>query len=137
MKRLLFIILFVFACSMAFTQSRIGYSVSEITREFSESHYNLIGRYIKDNTYYMTMSIYNASVGYLFDSNNICNATLIIPNNQGALNYYVESYNKRYVVVGPRQWKMYSTGGISTIDLIYTDEGGYFFLWQELVTGKL
>ena len=55
--------------------------------------------------------------------------TAVIPDNQGALNFYVELYNKQYVIVSPTKWKMYSKGGIANIQLIYPDSDGYCFIW--------
>ena len=67
---------------------------------------------------------------HYFDEENICALTVIAPNDQGDLNYFVELYNSQYVIINPKQWKMYSENGtINTIELI-TNNGTTFLIWK-------
>ena len=131
MKKILLIIALIFTTIVAFSQARLGSSATEIKSEFSGSHYKLIGDYTNDKTYYIGITTERATVLYYFNSDMICNRTLIVPNNQGALNYYVELYNKHYVIINSTRWKMYSAGGIANIELFYPQDGGYCFVWSD------
>lgn len=130
MKRTLLTILFAIATMVVFGQARLGSKVSEIKSEFYESNYNLKSGYANDGDYYITITTEKATVAYYFNSDLVCYLTAIMPNNQGALNFYVELYNKQYVVVSATEWKMYSNNGIAKISLVYPDGGGYYFLWS-------
>jgi hypothetical protein len=130
MKRTLLTILFAITSVIVFGQARLGSTASEIRSEFWESSYNLKSGYDDDGDYYITITTERATVTYYFKSDKVCYLTAIIPDNQGALNFYVELYNKQYVVVSATQWKMYSNNGIANINLIYPEGGGYYFLWS-------
>jgi len=132
MKQFLLIIFFACTSIAAFTQSRIGFSASEIKTEFWERQYNLKESFDTSNRYYIAIKTKRANVAYVFDEKQFCTITYIFPLDQGALNFYVELYNSRYVVAGLNQWKMYSNGGVSEILLIYPESGGYFFAWRSL-----
>jgi hypothetical protein len=130
MKKTLISILFVITWFDVFGQARLGYSIAEIKSEYWESSYNLKSGFDEDGDYYITITTESATVTHYFNSDKLCTSTFIIPDNQGALNYYVEQYNKQYVIVSSTQWKMYSNNGIANINLIYPEGGGYFFVWN-------
>jgi hypothetical protein len=111
-------------------QSRVGSSAADIKAEFWEAEYKLKAEYDKDGDYFISIETQRATVLYYFNENKICKATFIVPDNQGALNFYVELYNKRYVILSPTQWKMYSENGVAEISLIYPEGGGCYFLWR-------
>lgn len=112
-----------------FSQARLGSPASEIKSEFWESSYNLKSGYTDDGIYFICIETKRASVVYYFDDNKICNLCAIVPDNQGALNYYVELYNSQYVIVSSTKWKMYSNGGIAYIELKFPEDGGFYFMW--------
>jgi hypothetical protein len=130
MKRTLLTILFAILNVLLFGQARLGTSASDIKSEFGETSYNLKSGYDSDGDYYITVKTERANVVYYFNSAGICTSTIIAPDNQGALNFYVELYNKQYVIVSSTEWKMYSNGGIASVKLVFPDDGGYFFVWQ-------
>jgi len=132
MRKVLTVFALIIIGFISFGQSRLGSSANEIKSEFYGSKYNLKEAYDKDRDYYIKIDDTRATVLYYFSSNRICNATVIAPDNQGALNYYVERYNKLYVILSSTTWKMYSNGGVSNIELVYPDSGGYFFVWKNL-----
>lgn len=130
MKRnLLTLILIMFYLSYSYGQARIGYSAQEIKSEYWESEYNTTSGYNEDGIYYVSLETEKAFVIHFFNTDKISVMSLISPNNQGALNFYVELYNNRYVIVSSTEWKMYSKNGILNIKLIYPDDGGYYFIW--------
>ena len=130
MKKIILTSIFVVTSYIVFGQARLGYSEAEIKTEFSNSRYKLTSDYNEDGIYYITIETERAIVSYLFNSDKICKASFILPNNDGALNFYVEMYNKEYVILSPTNWKVYSSQGISDIELIYPENGGTFFLWK-------
>jgi len=130
MRRTLLTILFAITSIIAFGQARLGTSATDIRSEFSESSYNLKSGYDDDGDYYIKVETERATVIYYFNSDKICYLTLIAPDDQGALNFYVEKYNKQYVIVSAKEWKMYSENGIAKIELVYPESGGFFFRWS-------
>jgi hypothetical protein len=130
MKRTFFAIIFGIGSIIAVGQARLGSSVSEIRSEWSESKYKLKSGYDTDGDYYITIETERATVTYYFNAEKVCYLTAIVPDNQGALNFYVELYNKQYVIISATQWKMYSKNGISNVELIFSEGGGYYFLWS-------
>jgi len=131
MKKFTLIITISITCFVAVLgQSRLGSNATEIKNEFYASSFNLQSGYLEDNTYYISISAERATVFYYFDSDKICNLCIIIPDDQGALNYYVEKYNRQYVIISATKWKMYSEGGISNIELIFPEDGGFLLVWS-------
>ena len=130
MKKIILTFIFAVTSYIVFGQARLGVSEAEIKTEFSNSRYKLTSDYNEDGIYYITIETERAMVSYLFNSDKICKASFILPNNDGALNFYVEMYNKEYVILSPTSWKVYSSQGISDIQLIYPEGGGTFFLWK-------
>ncbi|SFV34311.1 hypothetical protein [Thermoflavifilum thermophilum] len=131
MKKALLTILFGIASLVIFGQARIGYTATQIKNEFWESEYNLHSGYDEDGNYYISITTERADVFYLFNSDKVCYSTGIFPHTQGDLNFYVELFNKMYVIVSPTKWKWYSNKGIVNINLIYPEDGGNcFFLFS-------
>lgn len=130
MKQFLTTLTMLLLINVAYSQARLGYSATEIKNEFWETEYNLKSGYTDDGLYYISIWTERATVIYYFNEDKVCKLCMIIPDNQGALNSYVELYNKLYVIVSSTEWKMYSDGGIAEISLIYPDDGGYYFLWK-------
>jgi hypothetical protein len=130
MKRTLLTILFAITIAIAYGQARLGSTASEIKSEFWESSFNQRSGYDSDGDYYITITTERSTTTYYFNADKVCYLTAIFPDNQGALNFYVELYNERYVIVSSKQWKMYSSNGIANIQLIYPEGGGYYFLWS-------
>jgi hypothetical protein len=128
-KRFLALGILVFFSMVSYGQARLGSTASDIRSEFWESHYKLKSGYTEERIYYISIETDRATVQYLFNTDKICTMVIIAPNNQGALNYYVELYNSQYVIVSSKEWKMYSDGGIANIKLVFADDGGYFFVW--------
>lgn len=130
MKGILISLTLLLLINVAYAQARLGSSATEIKNEFWESEHKLESGYTDDGIYYLRIRTTRATVFYCFDEDKLCRLCLIFPDNQGALNFYVELYNELYVIVSPTEWKMYSAGGIAEISLIYPDDGGYYFLWE-------
>ena len=130
MKRTLLTILFAITSVISFGQARLGSTATDIKSEFSSSSNKLKSGYDSDGDYYVTIETERATVTYYFNTDKVCTTTIIIPDNQGQLNFYVELYNKQYVIVNSTEWKMYSNDGIANIKLVFPEGGGYFFVWK-------
>lgn len=130
MRILLTTLLLVTVISTALGQSRLGSSAAEIKQEFQGYGNTVNSDYSNEGTYYVTVDLEKAVVFYWFDEDFICVLCVVAPKNQGGLNFYVENYNSKYVVVSSTQWRMYYEGGYSDITLVFPEEGGYYFVWQ-------
>jgi len=112
-----------------FSQARLNSTASEIREEFSDAQYNLTSGFDDDGDYYISLKTEHSNVIHYFNDNYLCYVTIIIPNDQGALNMFVELYNSRYVIISDVKWKMYTSTGLADIELIFGENGGYYFLW--------
>jgi hypothetical protein len=126
MKKLI-IILFLLIGISSYSQTRLGYSYSQIKNEFSL--YPCSTGINEWGVFWLQVELDGCTVVYGFDDSYICNSSIIIPDNQGMLNTYVQNYNNQYVIISQTEWNMYSSGGILRIQLFYTEDGGYYFLW--------
>lgn len=127
-KILLFtVIVFIFCIDLT-AQARIGRTESQIRSEFYSKTFTLStttgGKAIswEDGT---------RSVDYILNDQGICYMCMVWPANQGILNFMVEDYNKKYVIVSDKDWKMYNENGILNISLVFLDNGKYFFFYVE------
>ena len=127
MKRIILIFLVLgFACKVK-AQARLGHTEWEIREEFSEKTFT--SGYDKDGDKWLKMETDISTVKYYFKEETEwrCYVTMVIPDNQTALNVLVEKYNREYVIISETEWKMYGNNGIMKIKLIFADEGGYYF----------
>ena len=124
-KLLLFLMLLSGA---VFGQSRLGSTKSEIYSEFSDLSPQFGVN--EDGTTNMSVGFDRSFTRYFFNERNVCDMVILIPLRTGDLNYYVELYNSRYVVVSSTSWRMYSKdGAIASIELM-TSEGVTMFVWR-------
>jgi len=126
---LITLITFLFTL-VSFSQVRLGSTSEEIKQEFRQDEYDLTEGYTDDDINYLNLRVDRANVFYYFNYDKICFLSMVIPDDQGVLNYFVEHYNSQYVIVSSTEWKMYSKNGIAKIKLIYDGEGGYYFMWS-------
>ena len=129
MKKTILFLAFAFLCIHGFSQARLNSTASEIREEFSDEQYNLTSGFDSDGDYYIRVENDRSTAFYYFENNQMCYMTIIIPDDQGALNMYAEHYNSRYVIISDTKWKMYTSNGIANIELVFTDNNSYFFLW--------
>lgn len=106
-------------------QARVGYKSTDIMAEFRDKGIKM--DVANDGTRYLWYADNVVTVAYYLDNNYVCESTVIIPVNQGTLNYYCEKFNKEAVIISDTKWKLYTANGIMYINLIYDKEGGYYF----------
>ena len=132
MKKFILSALFVVFSLTVFSQSRLGYTPQDILNEFPPSVFNTVTSYDSDGDYYIQIKFDRCFARYYFNAYQKCWLTLITPHTQGDLNWFVENYNKKYVILSNTHWQMYSNTGISDVRLEYTQDGGYYFQWIQV-----
>ncbi len=137
MKKLILFIGLIFSFNLVFSQVRMGYTVSQIKSDLGYDLTYEFKSFIVDGAtyYYLSFATDNAWVFHYFASNEYDAKAImakVVPDDQGALNLYVETYNKKYVIVSSKEWKAYIGTAIYTIKLRYDDEDNYsYFIWSE------
>ena len=122
MKKTLTALLLI-AFLSAKSQTRIGYTESQIRSEFYEKTFQTL--YTQNGNKVIYWRDYDKEVSYGFDNSGLCTVSMIQPFKQGLLNYYVEKFNKDYVIVDETHWKWYNNSSIVYIRL--SQEGSYSF----------
>lgn len=122
MKKQILIYTLLLFTLLSHSQTRLGSTEQEIRKEFSEKTFTS-GNTTEDNQKYIAYSDERIQCIHYFDIKGICNWAVIEPLNTGTLNFYVETYNKNYVIINDTEWKMYTKNGIAKIVLIYPDNG--------------
>lgn len=127
----MWVIVLSFFHQSLFCQARLGSSVAELKKEFSDKSFELVSGYDAEKDYYIRIWTDIATVYYYFDEDLLCNLVFITPDDNGKLNYYVEDYNKSYVIINNLEWKMYNETGIANIKLVYPEKKGDkpYFVW--------
>ena len=121
MRYILILIAFLFYLQDAEGQIRLKYSKSQIKNEFSDEKYKLDETVTND---FNGVSIFNERVNllYLFNTNEVCFACILIPHTDKILNDYIQFYNDNYVTISDKEWKMYSKNTVASIELVYTEK---------------
>lgn len=120
-KIILLFILFSVSCGFGYTQSRLGYTFDQIKSEFTNEGLKVRIEKSEKLKTFLVVEMERADVQYIFDDNKICTVTAIYPHNTGQLNYFVERYNKIYVIISPTKWRAYDETGYADIKLVYVD----------------
>ena len=106
-----------------------GYNPSEIREKYPNAdwHYDKYG----DAKDLLVMYYDNESmrVMYFFNYNNVSTGTAIVPKNKGTLQWLIETYNNRYVILDNTHWKYYDDGSVYKCTLDQTSDGRYYFDW--------
>jgi hypothetical protein len=125
------IILLVLLPNLALSQAQpfFNYNPSEIKAKRPNADWSYTKWGDNDELFAMGYKDPEAFVMYFFDEDNACVITSITPKTQGDLQAFVESYNKRYVIVSDTEWKFYSEGVVFNCQLAQTKTGIYFFMW--------
>lgn len=130
MKPIFLFFTFLILSFTSFSQARIGFNSYVIKSDFYfwtfQSDYTNDGT----NTYYIyTNTPERGMWAYYFNSEGICFLCKFFPNTQGDLNYYVENFNNKYVIVSDTEWKMYNNNGIMNIKLQFENGLSYFVFY--------
>lgn len=126
MRKTLLLIAMLYSIATA-AQARLGSTLTEIYSEFSDNNPSM--KTLDDGRKSLRVLTDRATIDYVFNSNQECEVTLILPNGQGDLNYYVETYNSRYVILSAKEWRMYSSDGAIARITIENYKDKTFFMW--------
>lgn len=118
---------FLFCGTIGYSQSRLGSSFYDIYSEFKHLYPETSTN--DDGEMYMIVRQEKFSTFHYFNTDRTSIKTIIYPHNDGILNGIVELYNKNYVIVNNRAWKMYANGTIAQITLV-TYKEITFFVWE-------
>lgn len=130
MKRFLLLLsLICLVRGQGYGQAMIGYNMSEVKENYPDKKWSY-GMWDEEQKL-QTMSFEDESVIviYFFNDAFLCFTTTITPKTQGALQGWIENYNKKYVVVDDTNWKFYNPNGILKCTLEKTEKNLYYFRW--------
>lgn len=122
------IVLCLLYSNVAFSQVRLNYTKSDIISEFSNENFKL-DEFNYDGLDAVTIFTKRVNLLYLFNKNNVCKVSILIPHTQQDLKYFIEMYNRNYVIISDTEWKMYSENSVANIELIYT-QGKQAIRWS-------
>ncbi len=121
------IILFfaVISCSNLYSQNELGKSLlilkSELEKEgykpFDESYTHSMtdkeyGLSYTNGKPTLTIADAHTITIYMFGSNELCNNILIQPRTSVSLKYWIELFNKEYVIVTENIWRIYKRNNV-------------------------
>jgi hypothetical protein len=133
MKKFIIIFYLLLFSNLLFSQARMGYSAKELLAEFSDYRYDAKTDYASDGSFFVSIQTEFAMVGYFFDKQDInhtsCNSMIILPKTTTRVNFYVQEYNSKYVILSKVQWRAYLPNGTYLIDLLTDKDGLMYFSW--------
>ena len=110
----------------SYSQSRLGYSQSEIYEEFKGDK-GFVSGYPQER--WLSVEVSTALVFFTFNENNVCDVAIISPYTTSDLNYYINRYNAEYKKTSEGHWVIVAEGYNIYISLQQTEDGVYFFNW--------
>ena len=122
MKKLFIILFWCFLIQTVEAQIRMGYSISQIREEFSDSKYELYSANSGDD-FCIIINFVGIRVYYFFDKDGYTDANYLIPLTSGKLQGLIENYNRYYVIISDTEWKYYNSNGVLYIKLAKRDDG--------------
>ena len=111
----------------AFSQARLGRNFYVVYQEYAENYSVTKDKFEGNNV--LTIEMNNAFIKHLFDSNNNCILSMIVPKNTIDVQYYVERYNKELVIMSPIEWRFYVGNAIAKVSLETTNDNSIVFIW--------
>jgi hypothetical protein len=127
MKKLVIMLVLLSIVAPAFSQARLGRTFYEVNQEYAENYSVTKDKFEGNNV--LTIEMNKAFIKHLFDSNNNCILSMIVPKKTIDVQYYVERYNKELVVISPTEWRFYVGGSIAKVSLETTNDNSIVFIW--------
>lgn len=127
MKKLVIMLVLLSIVAPAFSQARLGRNFYEVYQEYAENYSVTKDKFEGNNV--LTIEMNNAFIKHLFDSNNNCILSMIVPKNTIDVQYYVERYNKELVIMSPIEWRFYVGNAIAKVSLETTNDNSIVFIW--------
>lgn len=127
MKKLVIMLVLLSIVAPAFSQARLGRNFYEVYQEYAENYSVTKDKFEGNNV--LTIEMNRAFIKHLFDSNNNCILSMIVPKNTIDVQYYVERYNKELVIMSPIEWRFYVGNAIAKVSLETTNDNSIVFIW--------
>lgn len=127
MKKLVIMLVLLSIVAPAFSQARLGRNFYEVYQEYAENYSVTKDKFEGNNV--LTIEMNRAFIKHLFDSNNNCILSMIVPKNTIDVQYYVERYNKELVIMSPTEWRFYVGNAIAKVSLETTNDNSIVFIW--------
>ena len=127
MKKLVIMLVLLSIVAPAFSQARLGRNFYKVYQEYAENYSVTKDKFEGNNVLIIEMS--KAFIKHLFDSNNNCILSMIVPKNTIDVQYYVERYNKELVIMSPIEWRFYVGNAIAKVSLETTNDNSIVFIW--------
>ncbi len=113
------------------SQALIGYTPSQVREKFPDKDWEYYKWGDDDKLLVMTFSTEELIVNYFFNEDNLSLFCTIKPLKQGGLQFLVEKYNNRYVVINSNTWRFYADGTVFICKLKTLDDGSFYFQWTQ------
>ena len=123
MKKLILSLFLLLTVALTNAQSRVGSEYTDIYSEFENKNPEV--HFTDEGQLFLSIDMITGNVLYYFDSDKICTETVIFPKDDDAVNFYVERFNKHYVIISPTSWRMYSNGTYADITLVYFQQRNF------------
>lgn len=133
MKKIILLILVFTLLSVfkGYSQARIGYSFSDLKKEYGSAEHKLKIEYTEDGILFITANVTKPARKeiHYFKSDKTCFLSIIIPENRDILNKMVDYNNKNLVIISASEWNYYSPSGILSCKLNF-DNDFPVFIWS-------
>lgn len=110
------------------SQARLGNSLEEIQKEFS--NYGIRKTLCNDSLNALSFKIQELTVIYYFDKYDVCISTLVSITNKNVAQQIRNYYNKNYIIVDNYTWKVTENLTVAYITSYYDKVLGYIFVWN-------
>lgn|ERR1035437_7481446 len=113
-------------------QSRLGSTEEAIRKDFSNQTFQSKVSKYGERIIYFEDEKAGKMMYYIDDSTKTCDFCVIYPISDPALNGLVENFNKNYVIINSKTWKMYKNGvtSVALITLNVDTEGKSYFAFM-------
>lgn len=110
--------LFFLAFSLtSFSQSRVGYLINQVRKEFSDPAFNLRSM-VQDTSTFIVLQEKHAVVIHRFGSDSICNKTYVTPEDTTIANEMASTYDAIYEPVSHLEWLVRQQSDILDVEMV-------------------
>jgi hypothetical protein len=123
MKKILLALTFI--TQMAYAQDRIGWSYTQVTRDFASSYMTY---YTIDTSLFLTLDLPYADVLFEFNTDSICFKTVVYPKTSDDLDFLITQCNSTCTPISLTSWIADCPGGFCKCELIESR----YLIWTKL-----
>jgi hypothetical protein len=102
-KKSTLVLVLLLTINLGFSQSRIGFKLDEIVKEWSGYEVKSLGKNHAPG-FHLYVKLDIGDVAYYTDEDSFCVKTLVIPKNEEMWKALKDSYNEDYVVINDKSW---------------------------------